>query len=392
MQYIKFMPYHSICGASRNKRELAVALECGCDIIIFSDDSTFNGDFENENIKHIYDNKMPLSYSIPIWKRYPMILINKILILHKARKLPDGIWSCHDISSLNIAFLATLFRRDRVHLIYDSHEFEIGRNAKRNKYQRWQIKCLEGFLIRRCDFSIMVNDIIADEVQKIHKLKDRPIVVRSTPNYWKVDIAICKEIRNGFIDQLGRDYFLLMYHGAVTKGRGIETFIQVISQNSNVAGVILGNGDSTYLKALDDLAEELKTKDRIVFHEAVPIDGLWKYVGAVDAGMILAPATCKNHLFSLPNKFFENIQAETPVVCPNYPAMKQIVDNYNIGLMCDPNSIQDINGCIETLRNDKDLYNKLKCNIRIAKNDLCWENEKNILQNKLDELIKWEKK
>jgi len=44
------------------------------------------------------------------------------------------------------------------------------------------------------------------------------------------------------------------------------------------------------------------------------------------------------------------------------------------------------------LRNDKDLYNKLKCNIRIAKNDLCWENEKNILQNKLDELIKWEKK
>jgi len=373
-------------NASRDIRELSMCRNIGFCVLVMSKGEV------NDNLKKetVHDLDVLRVSTRPLGLKIPKS-INRFVSLfvwaHYAKKLRPDIISGHDLSGLLIGWLSNIGRKNKAKLIYDSHEFEIGRNAKRNKYQRWQIKCLEGFLIRRCDFSIMVNDIIADEVQKIHKLKDRPIVVRSTPNYWKVDIAICKEIRNGFIDQLGRDYFLLMYHGAVTKGRGIETFIQVISQNSNVAGVILGNGDSTYLKALDDLAEELKTKDRIVFHEAVPIDGLWKYVGAVDAGMILAPATCKNHLFSLPNKFFENIQAETPVVCPNYPAMKQIVDNYNIGLMCDPNSIQDINGCIETLRNDKDLYNKLKCNIRIAKNDLCWENEKNILKKAYQNMI-----
>ena len=43
--------------------------------------------------------------------------------------------------------------------------------------------------MRRCAFSIMVNDSIADEVQKIHALKQRPVVIRSTPYCWELDEA-----------------------------------------------------------------------------------------------------------------------------------------------------------------------------------------------------------
>ena len=54
--------------------------------------------------------------------------------------------------------------------------------------------------MKRCAFSIMVNDSIADEVQQIHKLKERPIVVRSTPNNWQIDSKACKKVREEFIN------------------------------------------------------------------------------------------------------------------------------------------------------------------------------------------------
>lgn len=63
------------------------------------------------------------------------------------------------------------------------------------------IKYLERFLIKRCAFSIMVNDSIADEVQKIHKLKQRPIVVRSTPEKWTVDPEETKKKRRELLDR-----------------------------------------------------------------------------------------------------------------------------------------------------------------------------------------------
>ena len=57
------------------------------------------------------------------------------------------------------------------------------------------IAWLEKFLMNKCVFSIMVNDSIADEVQRIYKLKERPLVIRSVPNYWNIDPDVCKEKR-----------------------------------------------------------------------------------------------------------------------------------------------------------------------------------------------------
>ena len=103
------------------------------------------------------------------------------------------------------------------------------------------------------------------------------------------------------------DDFIVMYHGAVVPGRDIERLIELVSINKHIKAVILGNVGDSYKTYLEDRIGEYSVSDRVVFHPAVPLEDLWKYVGAADVGMILARATCKNHLFSLPNKFFENI-------------------------------------------------------------------------------------
>ena len=156
-----------------------------------------------------------------------------------------------------------------------------------------------------------------------------------------------------------------MYHGVVMADRGIETFIKLIGMNPKIKGIILGNEQvSGYIQGLKELVKLEGACGRVYFHPAVPNYELVNYVGASDVGMILSAAICKNHLYSLPNKFFENIQSETPVICPDYPEMKRLVDHFQIGLTCNPTNIREIYDCIERLRTDKKLYNRLKENTK----------------------------
>ena len=152
--------------------------------------------------------------------------------------------------------------------------------------------------------------------------------------------------------------------------------MEAVAENKKTGLVILGNGEEKYLDSLKAWAKKLDLTDRVVFHEAVGISDLWKYVGAADVGMIAAPARIKNALYSLPNKFFENIQSGTPVICPNYPAMQELVDQYEVGLTCDPTDNHAMAAHIKIMRTDKEIYRRLRNNVLLAKRDLCWEKEK----------------
>ena len=228
----------------------------------------------------------------------------------------------------------------------------------------------------------MVNDAIADEVQRIHQLPERPVVVRSTPNLWQIDAQECEKTRARILSSMKSPReVLIMYHGGVIPGRGVETLLEVVAKADFTCAFILGNGHEPYIQSLKSKAEALGISDRVAFHSAVSIDKLWKYVGAADIGMVTIPAVAKSYYYMLPNKFFENIQSETPVICSNYPAIEPIVKEYNIGLTCNPTDIDAIIACIKKMNENKSLYHTFKENLKHAKQQLCWENEKQILIN-----------
>ncbi len=181
--------------------------------------------------------------------------------------------------------------------------------------------------------------------------------------------------------------FLVMYHGGMMPGRGIETLLRLTERNPNICAVILGNGDERYLDSLKRMALELGIESRVIFHPAVPLDELWKYVGAVDLSLMMISGKAKSYFFALPNKFFESIQALTPIIASNFPEMKRLIDQYNIGLTCDPEDLDAINACVEKMRTDKDFYNQCKENLHKAKKDLCWENEKHVLEEALESIL-----
>ena len=59
----------------------------------------------------------------------------------------------------------------------------------------------------------------------------------------------------------------------------------------------------------------------------------------------------------------------------------------NSNLIKCPTDIEAINSCVERMRIDKQFYAKCRENMKIAKRELCWEKEKEILIKALKELI-----
>ena len=374
-------------NASRDKRELSVCRELGEQVMVLAK----GGPADRGRVDDVDGFEVRRYSTRPLGNGCPVV-VNRILSLftwsaYARRVLKPQIISGHDLFGLLIGWMSNVGRRDKATLVYDSHEFELGRNKKRGKLQIFCVKYLERFLIKRCAFSIMVNDSIADEVQRIHKLKQRPIVVRSTPEKWVIEPSEVQKVRMEYTEVFGNKNPILMYHGVVMAGRGIERLLEVVRAIPEVNAVVLGNGAKPYLNSLKKTAEEYGITKRILFHPAVPIRELWKYVGAADIGMVTIPAVTKSYYYMLPNKFFENIHSGTPIIGSDFPEIRRLVNQYNLGLLCDPEKTDEICACVNKMLTDTEFYNMCKQSALEAKEVLCWEKEKVVLKNAYSRII-----
>ena len=384
MHYVKYMPFHSMRGASRNRREICAALEYGYTVSVFSMDTSREGTLLPEHVEIAHDGEIYFDYSTPKWKRIFLLLRNYIVLIIRTAKLNADVLSCHDLSALHMAYLATWWKRKRPKLIYDSHEFELGRIGSRTKLQNVYVKHLERFLIRRCAFSIMVSDSIADEVQKIHKLKQRPIVVRSTPEKWTVDPEETKKKRRELLDRFtdSRVEHIMMFHGNLGNGNGLEMTVPTLQKFKDIGIVLMGaQGSKELVRKIQKKSKEAGVEGRLLIIPPVDITELWKYSGAADVEMMAIEPVSKSYYYSLPNKLFESIQSETPVIASDLPEMKRIVEGYRIGLLCSPGDVRAFCDCVDRMLTDRELYSACKQNILKAKEDLCWEKEKQVLKD-----------
>lgn len=366
---------------SRDKKELSVAREAGAEVFVMAKGN------KGDNFKKDYvDGFLVYRFSTrPLGNQNYLNHINRVISffiwVFKAREFNADVISGHDLIALFIAWLSNIGRKNKAKLVYDSHEFEIGRNVKRTKLTLFVIKKLEKFLIKKSMFSIMVNESIADMVMQVHKLNERPVVVRNIPNYWYLDDEIIMKIRSEICSKfnISLDSFIVMYHGGINNGRGIEKLLEAIKLNGLAYCVVLGNGEISYLDKLKDIVATYNIENRVLFMNAVPIEVLWQYVGAADVGVTLAQNTCLNHFYMLPNKLFENIQSLTPVIGSKFPEIEKIIDGYKIGVCVEPDNAHEINNAIQMMMTNKEFYKELQNSLIKAKSELCWENEKKIL-------------
>ncbi|AQP43501.1 glycosyltransferase [Tessaracoccus flavus] len=129
---------------------------------------------------------------------------------------------------------------------------------------------------------------------------------------------------------LSEDTPLLVYAGIMSWARGMETLIEAMSmvdEAVHLAIVSVPNPHPMKPK-LEALAEEFGVLDRIHFVDPVSQAHLSYYLSGADIAVHPLPGGSPNHDRTLPNKLFEYMHAELPLVSSDAKTMaKFVVDN-----------------------------------------------------------------
>lgn len=280
----------------------------------------------------------------------------------------SDIFHCNDLNSLPIGVLVKKFFNRDAKIVYDAHEYETELNGLKD-VQKKLVKWLEKRLIKYADKVITVSDAIADEYVRLYYI-EKPALVLNTPPY-----KVIKK-KNIFRETLciKEEQTIFLYQGGLSRGRGIEILLEAFKslQNTNAVIVFMGYGP---LESLIQVAS--KEYKNIYFHQAVAPDVLLDYTCSADFGFLFYENTCLNHYFCSPNKMFEYLMAEIPVIVSNLYEMKRLVESNKIGTVAKENTPDGLKEAIEeAVRLDKQ---ELQANIQKLKNIYNWEEQEKIL-------------
>jgi glycosyltransferase involved in cell wall biosynthesis len=198
--------------------------------------------------------------------------------------------------------------KPKVKLIYDSHELA----TKQGK--RWiittYISIIEKIAFKFVDKTITVSPSIAEWFEYNYKIP-KPSVVLNCPN--KLNAVVKKNIfRETFgIDKNSK---IFLYQVGLFQKRGIplilETFKNLDKEKYSV--VFMGYGPME-----NEIQNASKSYPNIFFHPAVNQNELLDYTSSADWGLVLIENSCLSYYYCLPNKLFECVQAEIPVIASN---------------------------------------------------------------------------
>jgi glycosyltransferase involved in cell wall biosynthesis len=239
-----------------------------------------------------------------------------------AKKLPAKCINVHGLSTLALG--VALKRHHHCKLIYDTHELETKTLAVRG-VRRVYSERLERALIPHCDSVVCVSDGIADWYATQYGIT-RPLVVRNVPDRRSQVVAqSAKSLRAGCGVPPGA--LLFLYQGGLATGRQIERFIDVFARlASDRHLVFMGRGE------LEGAVRTASANHaNIHYHPAVPPGEVLGYTAQADVGLVGMENTCLNHWLSLPNKLFECLAAGVPVIAPDFPEIRRVMDGYHCG-------------------------------------------------------------
>lgn len=280
----------------------------------------------------------------------------------------------NDLDTLLPNFLVSRLKKKR--LVYDSHEYFcgvpelIGRPFVQNVWRR-----IEHFCFPKLEDVITVNQSIANLYdQEYPQRKNRVNVVRNIPTRQKPPITETRQSLG-----LPEDKAILILQGSgINVDRGSEELVDAMEFVEDALLLIVGGGD-----AIPNLKVQVTAKglnDKVRFISRVPFPKLFNYTYLADIGFSLDKDTNINYRFSLPNKIFDYMKAETPVIVSDLPEIAHVVREAQVGIVIANHQPETIAQAIQTLLSDKALYASLKANTLTAAQAYCWENEEMVLK------------
>lgn len=280
----------------------------------------------------------------------------------------------NDLDTLLANHLASVIKSKE--LVYDSHEYftEVP-ELKANKFAKKTWEMIEGWIFPKLKHTITVNDSIAELYNaKYGKL---PLVVRNVPSSNNTNLSFRPSI------QLNGKRMIIM-QGAINIDRGAEEIVQAMKFVDNAVLYLIGNGD--VFTDVKELIAKLNLSEKVVILPAMPYNELIEYTKMSTVGVSLEKKTNINYIYSLPNKLFDYIQNQVPVLASDMVEIRKIITKYNIGEILEQHNPQQIAMKINSMLSNPEQLEVYRRNCKIASQELCWENEEHVLIELYDQI------
>jgi len=271
----------------------------------------------------------------------------------------------NDLDTLLANYLASFFRNRK--LVYDSHEYFTGVPEIINRpFVKACWERIEKWIFPKLKVVYTVNESIAKLYQDQYG-KEIKVIRNVSKRLDQKTIKTREELG------LPQDKNIIILQGAgINIDRGAEEAVQAMQYVDNSLFLIIGSGD--VIEILKEMVTELNLNGKVSFLGKLPFNEMMQYTQVVDLGLTLDKDTNINYRYSLPNKVFDYIQAGIPVLTSNLVELANIVNLYGIGDIVESHEPRVIAKKMTEMLDGakKEIW---KENLKVAAEELCWENE-----------------
>lgn len=273
----------------------------------------------------------------------------------------------NDLDVLPANYLAAQLKRKP--LIYDSHEYftEVPELVSRPRIKKvWER--LEQWMLPNLKHCITVTPKIAHIYQNKYGVEFK--VVRNFP--------ILDEIKE--LDKC--DY--IIYQGALNVGRGLEELIAAMPK-VNAKLWVAGVGDIE--RSLKEKVKELSLQEKVIFLGRLNPEELKPYTQKARLGVSIERKVGLNYTYALPNKIFDYLHSNTPVLYSDLVEVKETLTGFTVGeelQSYEPDLLaKQLNAMFQS-----DQYEVWKENCKLAAKEFNWQQEEKVLLSTFEDLFK----
>jgi glycosyltransferase involved in cell wall biosynthesis len=298
------------------------------------------------NLRAPYD-KFTVLFYLPIWWIYEFFFLLKDKC--------DVIHAC-DLDTLIPAILAKFIKRVPLcYTIYDFYannlpdgHFQLLRNLVRSMVAR-----VERIGIRFAEILFLVDESRYEEVRGV-RIKKLVYTYNSPPDYFDANRA--KKPINTAAEMA------VFYAGVISRLRGLQFMAKAVQEVDGVRLILAGTvHDKAFLESSVLTSEKIEYLGWLPSYEDV-------IKGTLEADVLfrLSDPKIPKTRYESPNKLFEAMMCEKPIIVSDGSSMADIVRKENCGIVVPYGDVDAIKGAILKLKNNPELRQELGQNGRKA--------------------------
>jgi hypothetical protein len=286
------------------------------------------------------------------------------------KKKPEIVY-CHDVIMLPIALIIKMF--NGAEIIYMPHELETEETGSSN-FMNFFLKIIEKLGMKYVKHTTVVSPGIKYWYQNQYKT-DKVSLIRNIPDFNNQKQTLKKKLREKL--DLSSSDIIIIYQGLIENSRGVIEVASIFSKLNDINKHLVFMGYGPAKESIVDFSSKFKN---IHYLPAVePID-IFNYTSDADLGLLfISNEISKSYMYSLPNKYFEYIKSEIPIlISENLISIKEDMIINRTG-WCIDSSLESLFEFLENL-NSNDIL-EAKRNVLLANDNYNWDKEVSILLN-----------